>query len=50
MNKTAYLGQETTDPEVLEQIEELAARSGVAAVVGCADELTHPPGEDPAGG
>ncbi|MGH3814507.1 MAG: PHP domain-containing protein [Pseudonocardiaceae bacterium] len=34
MNKTAYLGQETTDPEVLEQIEELAARSGVAAVVG----------------
>lgn len=33
-NKTAYLGQETTDPEVLEGIEALAARSGVAAVVG----------------
>ncbi|MGH4006968.1 MAG: PHP domain-containing protein [Pseudonocardiaceae bacterium] len=33
-NKTAYLGQETTDPEVLERIEELAACSGVAAVVG----------------
>ncbi|MGH3882687.1 MAG: PHP domain-containing protein [Pseudonocardiaceae bacterium] len=33
-NKTAHLGQETTDPEMLERIEELAARSGVAAVVG----------------
>ncbi|MGH3800943.1 MAG: phosphatase, partial [Pseudonocardiaceae bacterium] len=33
-NKTAYLGQETTVPEVLERIEELAARRGVAAVVG----------------
>ncbi len=33
-NKTAHLGQETTDPEALEGIEELAARSGVAAVVG----------------
>ncbi len=33
-NKTACLGQDTTDPEVLERIEELAARSGVTAVVG----------------
>jgi predicted metal-dependent phosphoesterase TrpH len=33
-NKTAYLGQETTDPEVLERIEELAARSCIAAVGG----------------
>ncbi|MGH3775460.1 MAG: PHP domain-containing protein [Pseudonocardiaceae bacterium] len=33
-NKRAHLGQETTDPEMLERIEELAARSGVAAVVG----------------
>jgi predicted metal-dependent phosphoesterase TrpH len=33
-NKTVLLGQETTDPEVLERIEELAARSGVPAVTG----------------
>ena len=33
-NKTAYLGQETTDPEALERIEELAARSCIAAVGG----------------
>ncbi|MGH3873359.1 MAG: PHP domain-containing protein [Pseudonocardiaceae bacterium] len=33
-NKTAYLGQETTDPQMLERIEELAAGSGVVAVVG----------------
>ena len=34
MNKTVLLGQETTDPEALERIEELAARSPVAAVTG----------------
>jgi 3',5'-nucleoside bisphosphate phosphatase len=35
-NKTVSLGQETTDPEALERIEELAARSRVAAVTaGC---------------
>ncbi len=33
-NKTACLGQETTDPEMLEWIEELAAGSSVTAVVG----------------
>ncbi len=33
-NKTARLGQETTDPEVLERIEDLASGSRVAAVVG----------------
>ncbi|MGQ0716986.1 MAG: PHP domain-containing protein [Pseudonocardiales bacterium] len=33
-NKTAHLGQETTDPEMLERIQELAARSGGVAVVG----------------
>jgi predicted metal-dependent phosphoesterase TrpH len=33
-NKTVSLGQETTDPEVLERIEELAAHSRVAAVTG----------------
>lgn len=33
-NKTACLGQETTDPEALERIEELAARSCIAAVGG----------------
>ncbi|MGH3900718.1 MAG: PHP domain-containing protein [Pseudonocardiaceae bacterium] len=33
-NKSVQLGQETTDPQVLERIEELAARSGVTAVVG----------------
>jgi len=33
-NKAVLLGQETTDPEVLERIEELAARSGVPAVTG----------------
>lgn len=33
-SKTAQLGQETTDPEMLERIEELAAGSGVVAVVG----------------
>ncbi len=33
-NKTVYLGQETTDPEMLERIEELAAGSGIAAVGG----------------
>ncbi|MDQ4010333.1 MAG: PHP domain-containing protein [Actinomycetota bacterium] len=33
-NKTVYLGQETTDPEMLERIEELAAGSSIAAVVG----------------
>ena len=33
-NKTVSLGQETTDPEVLERIEELAARSRVTAVTG----------------
>lgn len=33
-NKTVRLGQETTDPEVLERIEELAAGSRVAAVAG----------------
>jgi hypothetical protein len=32
-NKTVSLGQETTDPEMLERIEELAAGSGIAAVV-----------------
>jgi len=33
-NKTVSLGQETTDPEALERIEELAASSRVAAVTG----------------
>ncbi|HVE96743.1 MAG TPA: PHP domain-containing protein [Pseudonocardiaceae bacterium] len=33
-NKTAYLGQETTDPETLERIEELAAGSRIATVAG----------------
>ncbi|MGH3751888.1 MAG: PHP domain-containing protein [Pseudonocardiaceae bacterium] len=33
-NKTACLGQETTDPEMLERIEELAACSSVAVVGG----------------
>ncbi len=33
-NKTVSLGQETTDPAALERIEELAARSCVAAVTG----------------
>lgn len=33
-NKTVHLGQETTDPGMLERIEELAALSGVAAIVG----------------
>jgi 3',5'-nucleoside bisphosphate phosphatase len=33
-NKVVSLGQETTDPEVLERIEELAACSRVAAVTG----------------
>jgi predicted metal-dependent phosphoesterase TrpH len=33
-NKAATLGQETTDPEALERIEELATRSRVAAVTG----------------
>ena len=33
-NKTACLGQETTDPEALERIEELAARSCIAEVGG----------------
>jgi 3',5'-nucleoside bisphosphate phosphatase len=33
-NKTAWLGQETTDPEMLERIEDLAAGSRVAVVVG----------------
>ncbi len=33
-NKTVSLGQETTDPEALERIEELAAGSRVAAVTG----------------
>ena len=33
-NKTAYLGQETTDPEMLERIEALAAGSRIATVVG----------------
>ena len=33
-NKTVSLGQETTDPEALERIEELAAHSRVAAVTG----------------
>jgi predicted metal-dependent phosphoesterase TrpH len=33
-NKTVTLGQETTGPEVLERIEELAARSRIPAVVG----------------
>jgi predicted metal-dependent phosphoesterase TrpH len=33
-NKTVSLGQETTDLEALERIEELAARSRVAAVTG----------------
>jgi 3',5'-nucleoside bisphosphate phosphatase len=32
-NKTVYLGQETTDPEMLERIEELAA-GNITAVVG----------------
>jgi hypothetical protein len=39
-NKTLCLGQETTDPEMLERIEELAACSHVAVVAG----------QDPAGG
>jgi hypothetical protein len=34
INKSACLGQETTDPEMLEWIEELAAGSSVTAVVG----------------
>lgn len=33
-NKTVSLGQEMTDPEALERIEELAARSRIAAVTG----------------
>lgn len=33
-NKTAYLGQQTTEPEMLERIEELAAGSGIATVAG----------------
>jgi predicted metal-dependent phosphoesterase TrpH len=33
-NKTVSLGQEMTEPEALERIEELAARSRVAAVTG----------------
>jgi len=33
-NKTVSLGQETTDPQALERIEELAARSSVAVVAG----------------
>ncbi|MDQ4093336.1 MAG: PHP domain-containing protein [Actinomycetota bacterium] len=33
-NKTAYLGQETTDPVMLERIEDLAAGSSITAVVG----------------
>ena len=33
-NKTAYLGQESTDPKTLERLEELAARSCIAAVGG----------------
>ncbi|PZS37612.1 MAG: phosphatase [Pseudonocardiales bacterium] len=33
-NKTVSLGQETTEPEALERIEELAASSRVAAVTG----------------
>lgn len=33
-NKTVRLGQETTDPQTLERIEELAARSGITAVTG----------------
>ena len=33
-NKSARLGQETTDPETLERIEELAAGSRIATVVG----------------
>ncbi|MGH3935191.1 MAG: PHP domain-containing protein [Pseudonocardiaceae bacterium] len=33
-NKSARLGQETTDPEALERIEDLAVGSRVAAVVG----------------
>lgn len=33
-NKTVSLGQETTDPEMLVRIEELAAASRVAAVIG----------------
>jgi 3',5'-nucleoside bisphosphate phosphatase len=33
-NKTVSLGQEMTDPHVLERIEELAAGSGVTAVTG----------------
>jgi predicted metal-dependent phosphoesterase TrpH len=34
VNKTAHLGQETTDPGTLERIEELAARSCIAVVGG----------------
>ncbi|MGH8920552.1 MAG: PHP domain-containing protein [Actinomycetes bacterium] len=50
-NKTAYLGQETTDPQMLERIEELAARSGVTAVIGLAvGAADRPPVEDPVGG
>lgn len=33
-NKTAYLGQETTDPQMLERIEGLAASSRIATVAG----------------
>jgi len=33
-NKTVSLGQETTDPETLERIEQLASRSGVPVVSG----------------
>src|SRR5262249_43015173 len=33
-NKTVSLGQETTDPQALERIEELAAGSRVAVVTG----------------
>ncbi|HKR50764.1 MAG TPA: PHP domain-containing protein [Pseudonocardiaceae bacterium] len=33
-NKTAYLGQETTDPAMLERIEELATGSSITVVAG----------------
>jgi predicted metal-dependent phosphoesterase TrpH len=33
-NKTVLLGQETTDPEALQRIEELAAGSGIVVVAG----------------
>ncbi|MDT7713071.1 MAG: hypothetical protein QOG46_1765, partial [Pseudonocardiales bacterium] len=33
-NKTVSLGQETTDPQALERIEDLAAHSHVGAVTG----------------